>query len=192
MTAPTTSARLPAGGPTPPSEPPTGRRRVHRAVVLVLAVGLLAGLRVLGASPVSISSSSMVPTLHPGDVVLVSRSAPQLPELERGDLVTFTSPEDGRRALKRVVGLPGDSVVIKDAVLHVNGSPVDEPYVDSELLDAYYSRTYEVPPGAVFVLGDHRGGSTDSRDYGPVAADALQGEVLVRLWPLVGTRSPAR
>jgi signal peptidase I len=165
------------GGPARPA--------ARRVVVGLLVLAAVAGARTGLATPVRVSSGSMLPTLAPGDVVVTSRLALEVDDVDRGDLVTFVSPQDGERALKRVVGLPGDRVVIKDAVLHVNDSPVHEPHVDHELIDAYYSKTYLVPDGHVFVLGDHRSTSTDSRDYGPVAAGDVTGRVLVRLWPPV-------
>ena len=170
------------------SAPPAARAWPYGAragAALALAVVLVGGVRSGTATPVRISSSSMLPTLAPGDVVLVSQSGASLPDLERGDLVTFASPADGDRALKRVVGLPGDRVVVKDAVLYVDDRPVAEPYVDHERIDGYYSRTYSVPPGSFFVMGDNRGNSTDSRDYGPVPEASLQARVLLRVWPPV-------
>ena len=170
------------GAPTPPTRS-SERRGLRAGVALALTVGLVGGVRAGVAAPVRVTSSSMLPTLAPGDVVLVGEAGLSPGDLVHGDLVTFLSPQDGERGLKRVVGLPGDRVVIKDAVLHVNDRPVAEPYVDHQLIDAYYSRTFTVPPGSFFVLGDHRGNSTDSRDYGPVPDAALQGRVLAVLWP---------
>jgi signal peptidase I len=164
---------------------PATKHWALRVGVLVLVVGVLLLVRATVATPVRVSSASMEPTLDVGNVVLVSQQAPQLGDLDRGDLVTFTSPEDGRRTVKRVIGLPGDSVVIKDSVLFVNDRAVDEPYVDHALIDAYYSRTYTVPEETVFLLGDNRGNSVDSRDYGAVPVEDLLGRVLVRLWPVV-------
>lgn len=161
------------------------RRRTRTAVLLLVLVGLVVLLRATVAVPVRISSGSMDPTLRAGDVVSVSRNHPDLEGLHRGDLVTFRSPQDGARALKRVIGLPGDSLVIKDAVLYVDGRAVPEPYVDHEMIDGYYSRTYTVPDGRVFVLGDNRGNSVDSRDYGPIAVGELLGKVLFRVWPVI-------
>jgi signal peptidase I len=167
----------------PPTTRPAGRRAT--GVVLLLAlVGAVALLRATVAFPVRVDSASMMPTFREGDVVLVSHTRPDLEDLSRGDLVTFRSAEDGKRVLKRVVGLPGDSLVIKDSLLHVNGRIVAEPYVDHDLIDGYYSRTFTVPEGRVFVLGDNRGNSIDSRDYGSVGADELRGRVLSRVWPL--------
>lgn len=170
----------------------SGPARQHRVPrprdIAVLAALLLAAavllLRAFVATPVHIASESMAPTYDAGDVVLVSQQPPPLADLERGELVTFRSPEGGRSALKRVIGLPGDQVVILDSVLHVNGRPVEEPYVDRALIDGYYSQAYTVPEDSVFVLGDNRGNSIDSRDYGAVPADALLGRVLARLWPV--------
>jgi len=151
----------------------------------VLTLGLL---RATLFAPVRVASASMMPTYAAGDVVLVSERPPHLSDIDRGDLVTFRSPEDGHAALKRVIGLPGDSLVIRDSVLYVNERRVREPYVNHRLIDAYYSRTYTVPAASVFVLGDNRGNSVDSRDYGPISADELLGRPLFRLWPVIRSR----
>lgn len=162
-----------------------GRRPVI-LLVLAVIVGVVALARATVATPVSVHSASMLPSFSTGDVVLVSRSEPDVNDLQRGDLITFRSPEDGERALKRVIGLPGDSLVIKDSRLYVNDIEIAEPYVDHALIDGYYSRTYVVAQSRVFVLGDNRGNSVDSRDYGAVAEDDLRGRVLFRVWPVTG------
>ena len=152
--------------------------------VLVLALGAVAvlGVRAEVGEPVRVVSESMSPTLHRGDVVLVDK----LDRTPRRDqLVTFDSPEDGSRTLKRVVGVAGDVVAIRDAVLSVNDVVVTEPYVDHESIDALYYGPVTVPAGHVLVLGDRRAGSVDSRAYGPVRLDALTGRVVARLWPPV-------
>lgn len=167
-----------------PGEGRSGRARSRRAGVALVLGALVAVvlLRAFVAAPMSISSSSMAPTLEHGDVVLVSRGT-DLGDLHRGDLVAFASPADGAQTLKRVVGLPGDTVVIRDAVLYVDEQPVEEPYVDHEAIDAYYSALTTVPDGTVYVLGDNRANSVDSRAFGPVPAADLHGKVLLRLWP---------
>ena len=167
-------------------QPPTRRRDRHTLglVVLFLLVAGVALIRATVAFPVRIDSASMMPTFSAGDVVLVSRTPPQLDDLHHGDLVVFVSPQDGQRTLKRVVGLPGDVLVILDSRLHVNDTVVKEPYVDHAMIDGYYSETFRVPDRSVFVLGDNRGNSVDSRDYGPVALDELVGRVVVRVWPV--------
>lgn len=148
------------------------------------ALVLIAGLRVFALHPTSIASESMEPTLHRGDAVLVDTLSPRLGrDPHRGDLVTFTSPADGRPTLKRVVGVAGDQVRIADGVLIVNDAVVPEPYVDQASIDALYWGTITVPAEHIVVLGDRRAGSIDSRTYGPVPLAAMDGRVLVRLWP---------
>ncbi len=166
------------------SRPGSLRRRLVVAGVVAAILVSVALLRTFVAGPVRVDSASMLPTFAAGDVVLVSRTPPALGDVRRGDLVTFVSPRDGRLTLKRVIGLPGDVLVILDGVLEVNDVEVPEPYVDHALIDGYYSRTFTVPDGAVFVLGDNRGNSVDSRDYGAVPARDLLGGVVARVWPL--------
>ncbi len=161
-------------------------RRVRGWLALALLVGGLALLRATLVVPVRVDSASMMPTLAPGDIVLVSRTPPAVADLDHGDLVVFRGPGVGGRTLKRVVGLPGDTLVVLDGRLFVDEEPVTEPYVDHALVDGDYSRTFTVPDGSVFVLGDNRGNSIDSRDYGPVSGDELVGRALWRIWPLGG------
>lgn len=158
-------------------------------VVLLVAAGAVPVLREQVVVPVRVGSSSMLPTLAAGDVVLL-RHGVAAGEVERGDVVRFSSPTGSGPALKRVVGLPGDSLVVLDSVLHRDGVAVPEPYVDHAAVDGSYSRTFEVPSGTVFVLGDNRGNSEDSRDYGPIPLDSVDGEVVLRLWPPVRLGGP--
>src|SRR3954454_21524273 len=115
--------RLDRRGPGRPSEGgaapavPGAARWAVRVGVLVLLLGALLIVRTTVATPVRVSSASMEPTLAVGNVVLVSQHRPGLDDLDRGDLIPFTSPEAARRTVKRVIGLPGDSLVIKDSVL---------------------------------------------------------------------------
>ncbi len=176
-----------ATGATSPA--PRRRGSATLALTAVAALLVVTALRAWVLLPVRVESASMEPTLSAGDVLLVSRSAPRVSELERGDLVVFAEPRHGHRTIKRVVGLPGESVVVLDGVLHVDGRAVEEAWVVPGSVDGYYSRTFVVPPRHVLVLGDNRGNSVDSRDYGAVPAEALRGSVLASLWPLSGTGS---
>ncbi|GAA2729609.1 signal peptidase I [Cellulomonas aerilata] len=165
-----------------------GRRRRRTAVALlvaVLLVGLLGLVRTHVVGPVRIASTSMEPTLFAGDVVLVDRRPVQAETLARGDLVTFRDVRDGTETLKRVVGLPGERVSIVDSVLHVDGAPVSEPYVVDPDDEGMFNAQVVVPADSVYVLGDNRLVSVDSRDYGPVPEANLDGRVTVRIWPLV-------
>lgn len=138
-------------------------------------------VRTFVLAPERVLSDSMEPTLGVGDVVLVDKVTWRLTDLRRGDLVTFTLPDDGEDFVKRVVGLPGDRIAIEDAILKVNGVAVPEPYVDHSRIDALYFGPVVVPEGHLFVLGDKRFGSIDSRVYGPIPLDSVDGRVLVTI-----------
>jgi signal peptidase I len=155
--------------------PPVGMRWVAAALVLV-AVVLTLRVFVLGWYPAR--SHSMAPTINRGDRVLVDKVGWRLGGLGRGDLIVFTSPVDGERLVKRVVAVGGDTVAIDDAFLVINGRRVSEPYVDHSRIDGTYFGTFTVPPGHLFVLGDNRFGSIDSRVFGPIPVDAVTGRLL--------------
>lgn len=153
---------------------------VRAVVAVTLAALAVLGLRTLVVEPVRVASASMAPTLRAGDVVVVNKHD-HTPG--RGDLITFRSPEDGARVLKRVVGVGGDVVAIEDAMLYVNGVRIREPYVDHESIDALYYGPVTVATGSVLVMGDSRADSIDSRLYGPVSVGEVTGTVIARLWP---------
>jgi signal peptidase I len=152
-------------------------------LVLVLVAALLIGLvvRTFVLRPLTVSSTSMEPTLCPGDLVLVDLWDPDIGDLARDDLVALRPGPSDVPVVKRVVGLPGDKVAIEDALLYVNEELVDEPYVDHKSIDSLFYGPVVVPADRFLVLGDARATSIDSRAYGPVRADRLLGTVAVRL-----------
>jgi signal peptidase I len=161
----------------------TARRRRPSATVIGAAVFvLLIALRVFVAEPFAIPSDSMDPTLRPGDQTLVEkvagRSAPH-----RGDLVVFHRRGTGEILLKRVVGVGGDTVGLEDGLLVVNGRTIREPYANTKSQDSVYFGPVRVPAGRVFVMGDNRGVSEDSRDFGAVRTRDVIGRAVARLWP---------
>ena len=144
------------------------------------------------AAPFYVGSESMVPTLEVWDRVLINKLAYDLNEPERGDIVLFRSPEGGEDPLmKRVVGLPGDTIEVRHDRLYVSGKLQREPYVNDEYreLQAPYG-PQQVPPDHVFVMGDNRGDSQDSRVFGAVLQENLIGEALFRFWPPGRAGSP--
>jgi signal peptidase I len=149
------------------------------AAAAVVAVVLL--VRFFVVSPMQVTSDSMEPTVSIGDTVVVDKVGWRFTDVQRGDLVTFTSPDDGTHVVKRVVGLAGDRITIEDAVLKVNGAIVPEPYVDHSRIDALYFGPVVVPAAHAFVLGDNRFGSIDSRVYGPVPMESIDGRVVLVL-----------
>lgn len=183
----------------PDGEPGTGMqgspRKFRRGSVLdlllmmFLAMMLMFGvIRPFVAEVFLIPSESMSPTLKVGDRVLALKLAYRFTEPERGDLAVFSDPE-GELTIKRVVGLPGDTVATRDGVLYVNGEPKRESYVDYELTDSTFYGPEKVPAGHMYVMGDSRSNSKDSRAFGPVPEEDLLGRVILRVAP-VGEAGP--
>jgi signal peptidase I len=156
-----------------------GRSRAGLAVGVVAVLGAVLLVRGVVAEPREVASESMEPTLHPGSVVLVDKIGPRLRGVHREDIVVFASPQDGREAVKRVVAVGGQRVAIRDADLYVDGRLVVEPQVDRSRIDGLWFGPVTVPDRAVFVLGDSRSGSVDSRVYGPVPLGSILGRVAV-------------
>lgn len=171
------------GGGGNPGRRPSSRqqgtgRRVPRRLILALVPALaLLGARAWLVEPFTVSSDSMEPAIAQGSVVLMYKPAAS-GTVDRGVVVAFTSPEDGHVAIKRVIAVAGQSVAIRDAELFVDGLHVDEPFIDHSRIDATYFGPVTVPAGSIFVLGDNRGVSIDSRDYGAVPLTAVQGTLL--------------
>jgi signal peptidase I len=164
------------------------RRRVGRRILAALTTVLVLTLvaSVTGLLPVRIvrvESGSMAPTLADGDLVLLERDADGL---RRRDVVVVRHPDTGEQLIKRAVALGGDRVNIEDGVLLVNGAPVCEPSIDPDRIDGVFFQTVTVPAGQVFLLGDDRQSSIDSRDFGPLGAGEVLGLVRTRLWPAPG------
>jgi signal peptidase I len=151
---------------------------IGTAVLLALSIAfLITVVRPFVVDVLAIPSSSMEPTLQAGDHVLVNKLAYRVGEPAYGDLALFMDSE-GTTSIKRVAGTAGDRVAIRDGVLVVNGERQEEPYVDQEAIDGYFFGPERVPEDSVFVLGDNRDNSRDSRQYGPVPEDDLMGKVL--------------
>ncbi|WP_240722284.1 signal peptidase I [Kocuria rosea] len=160
--------------------PPAGRRTT--AAVLLGTAAVLA-CRLWLVEPLVVGSDSMEPTLPEGTVILLLKAGAPDRRAGTGSLVVFADPEDGRTTVKRVVAAGGQTVAIEDAVLVVDGEAVPEPFVDHSRIDATWFGPVTVPPGHLFVLGDNRSPSVDSRDYGSVPASAVEATVLLPRTP---------
>ncbi len=164
------------------SRAPVEHARPRKLVVVAWSLAAVALLvAVVLSEPFTVHSSSMSPTLNEGDQILVEKVTPRLRHLDRGDVVVLTAPATHALMVKRVVALAGDSVGLADGHLVVNGHRVSEAYVDLASVDGVWFGPEVVPRGAVFVLGDDRAGSVDSRAFGAVPDDRVLGRVLVRL-----------
>ncbi len=147
----------------------------------VAAVLTLAMLRLAVVDVLEVSSDSMSPSLCAGDRIVVLTAGGR-DGLVEGDVVVFTDPLERRLTVKRVVAAAGREVAVRDGVLHVDGRPIGEPFVDRAAVDGTYFGPVQVPPRSLFVLGDERGHSVDSRDYGPIPLSSVRGRVLFRWW----------
>jgi signal peptidase I len=132
-----------------------------------------------------VPTESMVPTLLVGDRVFANKFIYRFAEPERGDIVVFEDVEGGEDDLiKRVVAVAGDRVRVNAGVLKVNGEFQEEPYVKPQFPDGNIYGPEKVPEGYVFVMGDNRGNSADSRVFGLLPVENIEGEAFVRFWPL--------
>ena len=149
------------------------------------------------AQPYKVQQESMLRTLEPDQYVLVDKLTPRFDTYKRGDIVVFNPPADWVQAdnnepyIKRVIGVGGDTVEIKDGHVLVNGTQLAEPYVFKEddgstqtTEDPLNQGKWVVPDGELFLMGDHRGSSADSREFGTVKVGDVIGRAWLRYWPI--------
>ena len=150
---------------------------VLQTVLMALVLYFLIDM-VLGR--VRVENISMLPTLKPGEFILVNKMAYRIGDFQHGDIVIFhhTETED---YIKRVIGVPGDEIRIQGGVVYVNNQPTQEAYISAP---PNYSGNWTVPEGNLFVLGDNRNQSSDSHSWGFVPTDTVVGRAMVVYWPL--------
>jgi signal peptidase I len=158
--------------------------------ILVLALGLAFLIRTFVAEPRYIPSESMLPTLEIGDRSIVEKLSYYTHPPQRGDIIVFAPPpqlqEQGyledQAFIKRVIGLPGDSVAVKDGRVYVNQQPLTEAYIAEP--PNYAMSPIVVPPQQLFVMGDNRNNSNDSHVWGFLPQANIIGHACFRFWPL--------
>jgi len=137
--------------------------------------------------PVKVEGTSMMPVLTDNERIFINKFTYRfgVGNIERGDLVVFFFPLDRSKSyIKRVIGLPGDTVQIDHGAVFVNGEPLDEPYVPEEFRDRQSMAAITVQADNYFVLGDHRSSSNDSRAWGTVRRSDIYGKAVFVYWPL--------
>jgi signal peptidase I len=135
--------------------------------------------------PVQVEGTSMLPLLKNHERIVVNKIAYHVESIQRGDIIVFRYPLDPAESfIKRVIGLPGDWVNIKDGQVYVNGKRLSEPYVLPAYLDNESYSPVHVAPNHYYVLGDHRDFSNDSRKWGTVARKNIYGKAVFAYWPL--------
>jgi signal peptidase I len=176
---------------------------------LVLALAIALVIKTFVAQAFFIPSESMLPTLKVGDRVIVEKIGYRIGDPARGDIVVFEreadpqAPEPGlwtrvgdsfrelfglpvagrEDLIKRVIAVEGDRIEARDGAVFVNGRRIDEPFLSDDTVTSDFSVT-TVPPDTVWVMGDNRAGSGDSRGFGPVPLDEIVGEAVFIVWPL--------
>lgn len=162
--------------------PSRWRKRLIEVGAVVLTMAAAALLRVYVYESDIVQGSSMAPALRSGDYVLVSKVAYARKPLERFDVITFRAPGQKEVAIKRVVGLPGEWVWVVGNRVFVGGSRLEEPYA-AEWRGGLSAPVW-VPEESIFVLGDNRDASEDSRTWGPVPLSSVRGKAVLVYFPL--------
>lgn len=205
---PALPAETPPGLPPFDEERPTtspARLAVEIPLLIVLAALIAFLLKTFIAQAFYIPSVSMVPQLQVNDRVVVSKLAYRAHDPRRGDVIVFDDPTGGAKAspgliakilegvgvkqpsteeyIKRVVALPGEQVQGRDGRVYVNGQLLDEPYLPEGTLTSPFGPV-TVPEGRLWVMGDNRTNSTDSRGFGTIDAETVVGRAILKVWPL--------
>jgi signal peptidase I len=189
---------------TPPAEeskPKRSRWLVEGVVIIAVAIVVAVLLRTFVVGTYSIPSGSMEPTLNVNDRILVDKLAYHFHSVHTGDVVVFTTPKDEHCAgppvndlVKRVIGLAGQTITLSDGQVYIDSKLLAQPWLPAVVQHQTYpipsgapyglTKPYRVPAGDVFVMGDNRTESCDSRYWGPIKTSTIVGKVDVRFWPL--------
>jgi signal peptidase I len=160
-------------------------RPLREIVDTIVWIALLFTLVNLATARYVVEGISMAPNFETGEYILVSRISYLLGQPQRGDIVVFHYPRNpSQDYIKRVIGVPGDTVALRDRQVYVNGAALDEPYINEPCGAACPDREWQIAPGEVFVMGDNRNHSSDSRAFGAVAQEFIVGEALLRYFPI--------
>jgi signal peptidase I len=183
-----------ARGPVEPVRPATApnssspvRAGLEWVVVIVGALLVALVVKTFLFQAFYIPSVSMDPTLKVGDRVLVNKLSYDFHDVRRGDIVVFKAPPGENSAtvkdlIKRVIGLPGETVESRDGHIVIDGQPLKEPYLHGVVTGAMEAKT--IRPGHVWVMGDNRPNSKDSRFFGDIDEHLIVGRAFVRVWPV--------
>jgi len=186
----------------PPQPDPTTQTSKRRAGLgcllelvetLVLTLVIFFVVQNFVAQPFQVKGDSMEHSFEPDDYVLVDKLSPHWDPYSRGDVVVLQPPEgwaaEKTPFIKRVIGVGGDTIEVRDGKVYVNGTALDEPYLFADATGLKQPTMSDepdwvVPANDIFVLGDHRQASADSRLFGPIPVTSVLGRAVIRYWPL--------
>ncbi len=152
---------------------------------LLIAIGLALVIIVFLYQPVKVEGTSMAPLLSDQERIFINKFVYRFEPIQRRDVVVFWYPLDRSKSfIKRVIGLPGESVEIRQGIVYVNGHAILEPYVPTQYEDMSDFGPVRVPKDSYFVMGDHRISSNDSRVFGPVESKFIYGRAVFAYWPV--------
>lgn len=158
-----------------------------QGIVVILAIMVMIYLFIM--SPQEINGASMEPSFYNGEYILTNKVMYKFRAAKRGDVVIFKSPRNKDvDYIKRIIGLPGDTVELRDNAFYVNGQKIEELYLEPDVITFGGSFLQEgqeitVPPDVYFVSGDNRPHSADSREFGPIPLEDIIGVAILRYWP---------
>ena len=182
--------------PRPATRKPALGCLLEIAETLVLTLIIFWVIQSFVAQPFRVQQQSMEHTLEPDQYVLVDKVTPRFDTYKRGDIVVFNPPptwvaSNGQPYIKRVIGVGGDTVQVRDGSVFVGGTKlIEDRYVFQEDGKSQSTETFGgvdtwvIPDGQLFLMGDHRGNSADSREFGPVDVSAVIGRAWLRYWPI--------
>ena len=180
----------PAESPRPRPRPRRRRRLIEAGIILTIAILVAVALRLFVFQVFYVPSTSMLPTLRPGDRILVDKLSYHLHPIERGDIIVFARPPREHCGgpvvpdlVKRVIGLPGDRIASRGDTVLIDGKPLPEPWLPRGTPLGPPIRSTVVPVGTYYVLGDNRATSCDSRYWGTVPRSLIVGKVVAVIWP---------
>ena len=152
---------------------------------LAVALGLALVIIIFLYQPVKVEGTSMAPLLSDQERIFINKFVYRFEPIERGDVVVFWYPLDRSKSfIKRVIGLPGDTIEIRAGHLYLNNKELQEPYVPASYLDGSSYAARKIPSDEYFVMGDHRDSSNDSRMFGTVPRDYIYGKAVFAYWPV--------
>jgi signal peptidase I len=152
---------------------------------ILFAIAIAIFIVIFVVQPVKVEGTSMQPQLADQDRIFVNRFIYRFKQIDRGEAVVFWYPMDRKKSfIKRIIGVPGDTVEIQEGLVYINGELLDEPYLKPEFRDYQTVKKVVVPQGNYFVLGDHRNSSNDSRNWGFVEESLIYGKAIFSYWPV--------